>query len=165
MLRIFEAKTEKELAVVRELFEEYAYFLKTDIYQKIDSRFREQHWQELEEDTKYLPGDYGAPKGCILLAEYQGQAAGCVAIKELDVEICKMKRLYVRPQFRNLGIGKGLSKAIIEHGEKLGYHCMRLHTSQLLDAAMELYKALGFKEIAPYQQSLTETSVFLELKL
>jgi len=112
-----------------------------------------------------LPGSYAPPKGCILLAEYQHQPAGCVALRELDGGICQMKRLYVRPQLRNLGVGNKLVEGIIGKGQELGYHCMRLNTNRLLDSALKLYASLGFKEIEPFEQPLTKTSVFMELKL
>jgi ribosomal protein S18 acetylase RimI-like enzyme len=165
MLKLFEAKTEKDFKLAGTLFLEYVDFLKERFYKYVDQQWATGHWQYLEKEAKTLPGSYAHPQGCILLAEYKGQIAGCIALKELDDGICQMKRLYVRPQFRNLGIGNKLVEGIIEKGRESGYYCMRLNTNRLLDSALKLYSSLGFKEIEPFEQPYTETSVFMELKL
>ena len=165
MLKIYPVKTNEDIEIAKTLFEEYADFLKERFYEYFDAEWSVQHWESLEKEIRDFPEEYSSSTGCVLLAEYQGQTVGCVAVKKLSDGICQMKRLYVRDQFRKLGIGKECAKAIIEKGRKLGYHSMRLNTNRLLKAAMELYESLGFKEIAPYEQSLTETSVFMELKL
>jgi len=165
MLKIYSAETDEDLEIVKTLVVEYLNFLKNRFYKYVDWQWADGHCQNLEQEIRGLQSDYRLRKGCILLADYQGRAAGCVVLKGLSDGTCQMKRFYVRPQFRNLGIGKELAKAVIEQGRALGYHSMRVHTNQLLDTALKLYVSLGFKEILPYEQSLTETSVFMELKL
>jgi putative acetyltransferase len=165
MLKIFEAKTGRDFKLAETLFLEYVDFLKERFYKYVDQQWAVGHWQYLEQEARTLPGSYASPKGCILLAEYQVAIAGCVALKELDGGTCQMKRLYVRPQFRNSGVGNNLVKGIIGKGHELGYYCMRLNTNRLLDSALKLYASLGFKEIEPFEQPHTETSVFMELKL
>ena len=64
------------------------------------------------------------PTGCLLLAIYQNEAAGCVALKRIDKKICEMKRLFVRPQFQHKGIGRALAEAIIERAKTAGYKQM-----------------------------------------
>lgn len=165
MLKIYPAATNEDLEAVKEVFVEYADFLKERFYECFDTEWSVSHSIGLDGEIGDFPGEYGTSTGCLLLAEYQGQTVGCVALKKFSDGICQMKRLYVRPQFRNLGIGKELVKDIIETGRKLGYDSMRLNTNRLLEAATGLYISLGFKEIPPYEQSFTETSVFMELWL
>jgi len=76
-----------------------------------------------------------------------------------------VKRLYVRPQFRRLGIGRMLAEAIIAEARRIGYACMRLDTVPSMEAARALYVSLGFREIGAYRHNPIAGAVFMELKL
>ena len=108
---------------------------------------------------------YGPPRGRLLLADYNGEAAGCVAPRPLDNDICEMKRLYVRPGFRFLGLGRKLCLAVIDAARDLGYVRMRLDTLASMTGALALYRALGFQPTQPYTHSPFEDAIFLELAL
>jgi ribosomal protein S18 acetylase RimI-like enzyme len=75
-----------------------------------------------------------------------------------------MKRLYVRPQFRGLKIGNALVEAVIECARQIGYRSMRLDTLPKLEAALSLYRSVGFEEIAPYHDYPVR-AIFMELEL
>ena len=60
------------------------------------------------------------PKGCLLLATYKDNLAGCVGLRELGDSVCEMKRLYVRQEFRGLKIGRALANAVIERARTDG---------------------------------------------
>jgi ribosomal protein S18 acetylase RimI-like enzyme len=154
MLHVFETQTEKGVECVRMLFEEYADSLDFDL-----------DFQNFQEELAGFPGDYGPPRGCLLLADYEGHLAGCVALRPLGNTVCEMKRLYVRPEFRSLGIGRALAKAIVEQGRKIGYTHMRLDTAPSMQAARALYVSLGFRRIDPYRYNPIEGAVFMELEL
>jgi ribosomal protein S18 acetylase RimI-like enzyme len=154
MLRIIKAGINEDIQNVRLLFEEYANSLGFDL-----------DFQNFDNELKTLPGEYSEPGGCLLLAFYNGQLAGCVALRKLQNEICEMKRLYVRPHFRNLKIGKTLAEAIIEEAKKIGYVYMRLDTVPSMKKAQELYTSLGFKEIPAYRYNPISGAMFMELKL
>ncbi len=100
-----------------------------------------------------------------MLYEWKGQAAGCAGLKQIDSDICEMKRLYVRPAFRDKGIGKKLTLEIINEGRRMGYKCMRLDTLISMKEAVHLYEALGFKYIAPYRYNPLPGALYLELNL
>jgi len=140
---------------VRALFVEYGESLNFDLcFQSFDRELRE------------LPGVYSPPHGRLLLADVDGQPAGCAALKPLADGVCEMKRLCVRPRYRGLGIGMALAKRILADAKQAGYSRMRLDTiSGLMDPAITLYRSLGFEEIPPYYSNPIPNAVYFELKL
>jgi putative acetyltransferase len=76
-----------------------------------------------------------------------------------------MKRLYVRPAFRALSVGRRLAERAIHEAREAGYSRIRLDTLPSMAAAQDLYRQLGFREIPPYRDNLVEGAVFLELEL
>lgn len=154
MPKVVQVKTRENLEIVRRLFEEYAASLEFDL-----------GFQNFEGELANLPGGYVPPAGCLLLAMYQGQPAGCVGMNQLSEAVCEMKRLYVRPDFRGLKIGRALAEAIIEQARRIGYARMRLDTVPSMQVARALYVSLGFKEISPYRYNPIKGTVFMELKL
>jgi putative acetyltransferase len=154
MLKILQAHTGENLKFIKTFFKEYANSLDFDL-----------DFQDFDKELANFPGDYAPPKGCLLLARDEDKLAGCVALRELSEGVCEMKRLYVKPQFRGLGIGRALTEAIIQEAHKIGYNRMRLDTAPSMKAARMLYASLGFKEISPYRYNPLEGAVFMELTL
>jgi GNAT superfamily N-acetyltransferase len=140
MLKIYPVETGEDLEIAKQLFIEYAESLEFDLC-----------FQNFEEELADLPGEYAPPEGCLLLAKYQDKAAGCVALRKLSdgvcEGICEGKRLYVRPEFRGLKIGRKLVEAIIAEARKIGYSSIRGDTVPSMQIAQALYASLGFKEI------------------
>jgi len=154
MLSIRAAVAGDELLQVRRLFEEYAAGLAIDLC-----------FQGFEEELAGLPGQYEPPEGGLLLAFWGNAPAGCVAFRPLEAGICEMKRLYVRPEFRALGVGRELAERVIREAAQVGYGKMRLDSLPSMVVARKLYRRLGFREIAPYRPNPVKGAVFLELEL
>lgn len=142
------------LANIKELFIEYAESLGVDL-----------SFQGFEDELNNLPGKYAEPEGCIILASVEDAPAGCVALRKINNEICEMKRLYVKSQFRSLGLGKKLANSIIEKARELGYDYVRLDTLPTMKRAQEMYREMGFYEIEPYIYNPVEGTKYLEKKL
>lgn len=147
--------------LLKELFVEYAESLGFSLA-----------YQGFATELAELPGKYTPPTGALLLARVDGRAAGAVALRQLAGEICEMKRLYVRPAYRGLRTGEGLSigralaVGIVEKARALGYRRLRLDTiAGKMDAAMKLYRSMGFVTIAPYYPSPIPDTAYMELVL
>lgn len=154
MIKIVSAETEELLEKARGLFLEYAVSLGFDL-----------GFQDFEQEMADFPDEYSAPHGCLLLALYGEELAGCVALRGLGNGICEMKRLYVKPAFRGLKVGRTLAEAIIKAGKDLGYTHMRLDTVPYMKEAISVYRSLGFKEIDSYRYNPIEGATYMELAL
>ena len=139
-----------DISIVRELFLEYAQSLGVDLA-----------FQDFDREVATLPGDYDP----ILIAHWNSEPAGCVALHPIAADVCEMKRLYVRPQFRGHSIGRTLAERILADARSRGFARMRLDTLPSMLEAIPLYRSLGFKEIPPYRFNPVPGSKFMELDL
>ncbi len=141
--RLFTPTAPAELDGVRTLFVEYAAALNVDLC-----------FQNFTAELQGLPGEYCAPRGGLLLATVDGELAGCCAMRPLDsvdyTNACEMKRLFVRPAFRGLQLGRMLAERILDSARLAGYACILLDTLDDMESARALYQELGFEEIPPY---------------
>ena len=142
-IEIIVARSPEQLEAARALFTEYAENLGVDLC-----------FQGFTEELAQLPGDYGEPRGTLLLALVDGEVAGCCALRPIDdvdyINAAEMKRLYVRKAFRGFGLGRQLAEAVLEAGVRLGYATVLLDTLDDMESARALYEDLGFEEIPPY---------------
>jgi len=106
--------------------------------------------QDFRGELAALPGHYTRPGGALLLAEVNGRAAGCIAVRRFDRDDCELKRLYVDRPFRGLSLGRLLVEAALEVGVDLGYRRALLDSTPEMVHALALYRDLGFLPIAPY---------------
>ena len=149
------AESPDQIAAIRELFLEYAQSLSFSLC-----------FESFDQELAGLPGDYAPPDGRLLLATSNGQPAGCVALHKLVPEICEMKRLYVRPQFRGKGLGRELAEKVIAEARQIGYKKLRLDTVEpVMKTAVAMYRRLAFREIPPYWQNPIEGALYMELEL
>jgi ribosomal protein S18 acetylase RimI-like enzyme len=109
---------------------------------------------------------YAPPEGALLLATFDGQAAGCVGLHKLADGVCEMKRLYVRQAFRERGLGRRLAESLIAEARVTGYTKMRLDTiADQMKPAIMLYRNLGFREIDSYRLNPISGALYMELTL
>ena len=146
---------------IKLLFSEY-----TDILIEGDPSFKEYlEIQNYDDELKHLEKKYGLPDGRLYLVYYNNEVAGCIGLKKIDKKNCEMKRLYVRPKFRGKQIGEQLIEKIIKAAKEIGYSYMLLDTLPFLKGAIYLYKKYGFYEIASYNNSPMDTSIYMKLDL
>ena len=163
-IQIVPAQSPAQIEQARELFLEYAQSLGFSLC-----------FQNFDKELAGLPGDYAPPDGRLLLAESDGKLAGCVALHRLatasdtersDANICEMKRLYVRPEFRGQNIGRNLAERAIAEARGIGYTHMRLDTvGGKMDRAIAMYRQMGFREIESYRENPMPGVLYMELSL
>jgi len=142
-----------DLETIRTLLREYAAYLNASV--------GEEHicLENYEKELMTLPAPYQSPGGTILVALVEDEPAGVIALKPLTPlrsafpgeRACEMKRLWVRPGFRGLGIGGLLSKRLIEEARARGYTAIYLDTMPAtMQAANRIYAGMGFAPVERY---------------
>ena len=155
MISIIPAETPEQIEEARALFREYESWLGLDLC-----------FQGFEAELANLPGKYKQPDGRLFLASVDEETAGCIALRKFQEDICEMKRLYVRREFRGLGLGKILIEKLIEEARAGGYKKMRLDTlPDKMPKAVGLYTAYGFRQIPAYYHNPYGETSFMELDL
>jgi putative acetyltransferase len=153
--QFLQAESPVQISQARELFLEYAQSLGFSLC-----------FQGFDKELASLPGEYSPPSGRLLLAEFEGQLAGCVALHKLEDGICEMKRLYLRPQFRGKRLGRALADRIIAKARQIGYQRIRLDTVEpVMKDAVAMYRKIGFREIPPYRANPIDGALYMELEL
>ena len=149
-------RTLEDLQAVVGLFAGYAASLPVDL-----------GYQDFDAELAGLPGKYTPPAGELLLArDPEGEALGCVGLRPIPFEgCCEMKRLFLLPTARGLGLGRALADAVIETARQRGYRELRLDTLPSMQAAISLYGQMGFERIAPYYAPTPEGTIFMRLTL
>jgi ribosomal protein S18 acetylase RimI-like enzyme len=154
MTELIAARFPDQLALVQEIFSEYAASLGVDL-----------SFQDFDAELAALPGKYASPKGCILLAFDAGQLVACGAMRPIDDTTAEMKRLYVRPAGRGQQLGRRLAERLCELAREAGYLRIRLDTLPEMKAAQQLYASLGFTSIPPYVFNPVPGTQFLQREL
>jgi len=146
---------------IRELFTEY-----TDMLVRESPEFKGYlDIQHYDDELLDLSVKYGLPEGRLYLLRINGAPAACVALRKLDGERCELKRLYVRPAYRNRGIARQLVHQLIADARSIGYRRMLLDTLPFLETAIRMYRQIGFYDIPCYNDSPMDCTVFLALDL
>ena len=121
--------------------------------------------QHYADEIRDLEAKYGRPEGRLYLALWEGEAAGCIALRKMDEQRCEMKRLYVRPAFRGHRIGDALVDRVIQDAKAVGYRYMLLDTLPFLEGAIHMYQKRGFYEIPCYNDSPMDNTIFMQYDL
>jgi len=149
------AESPEEIALVRQLWREYW-----------DSFSLPMDFQGFGDELEGLPGSYAADGGVLLLARYEGEPAGTIAMRRLDRTSGELKRLYLRPGFRGHGLGRRLLEAVIERASTtVQYDCLYADTLPSMTEALALYQRVGFQRVEPYSNTPTPDAIYLRLKL
>ncbi|MCU1234534.1 MAG: GCN5-related N-acetyltransferase [Candidatus Solibacter sp.] len=122
-------------------------------------------FQNFSQEVAALPGDYAPPGGALALALVQGRPAGCAALRRIDDARGEVKRLYVRSEFRGLGLGKALLDWVIAQARALGYREVVGDTMPVMERALEMYLRYGFQRTGPYAANPTPGAIYIRFRL
>jgi ribosomal protein S18 acetylase RimI-like enzyme len=152
--KLLKPESAAEWREARRLVEEYASSLNLDL-----------SFQNFAHELEHFENEYSAPSGAFLLALENGSFVGCVGLRKFSDTVGEIKRLYVAPTARGLGLGEALVRGIVDEGKQLKYMRLVLDTLPTMLAARSLYQAFGFKPVAPYCYNPVPGTAFLELQL
>jgi carbonic anhydrase len=152
--RILEPRCQEDWRHARDLVEEYAASLDFDLC-----------FQDFARELDCFELEYAPPDGAFLLAARGSEYVGCVGLRRFSGADGEIKRLYVRPAARGLGIGRLLVAALIGSARQLGYARLLLDTLPSMREAQSLYLSLGFRPTAPYRPNPIPGASFLALGL
>ena len=153
-IKIKIAKTEKDFLEGKELILEYIDWLGIDL-----------SFQNFENEINNLQRMYSEPNGGLILAIINNKTVGVVGIRKFKKKDCELKRMYVKTDYRNLGIGRLILEYAIKLAKKLNYNRIKLDTHDSMRTAIRLYLDYGFEEIASYRFNPIESTRYFELKL
>lgn len=148
------ADFEREGAEVRALVDEYAAWLDFDLC-----------FQNYDDEMRHIATVYGAPLGAFFVADVDGQLAGCVGLRPREDGVGELKRLYVRPAFQGMGLGRALVDAVIAHARRVGLSRVVLDAAPQTGVAQALYSVSGFREVPPYYATPIAGTRFFELQI
>jgi putative acetyltransferase len=100
-----------------------------------------------EEDTSHFrldPSEVAEGNGAFLVAFRGAAAVGCGAVRRIDPLTAELKRMYVAPEARGLGVGRALLVALEEETRRLGLKRLVLETAIRQASAISLYESYGF---------------------
>ncbi|MCM4164296.1 MULTISPECIES: GNAT family N-acetyltransferase [unclassified Arenibacter] len=148
------AQTASDFAQAKKLILEYVAWLGIDL-----------SFQNFDKEMETLPKMYGPNEGGLFIAFRNGEAVGIAGLRKFNGQDAELKRMYVRPESRGLGIGQLLLSACMETAKKLNYKSIKLDTADFMKSAIKLYTDNGFVEIGAYRHNPHESARYFELKL
>jgi len=149
---IRQAEGEDDIEMARGLFLEYQASIDVDL-----------GYQGFTDEVASLPGAYAAPRGRLLLAEVDGVTCACIALRPLNETTCEIKRLYVRPSHRGLGLGRTMVTRVLEEAQAIGYGQVYLDTLPSMSEATAIYVSFGFEDVPPYRFSPVPGTRFMAI--
>ena len=90
------------------------------------------------------------PAGALFIARLRGQPVGCGALKLHGSAPAELKRMWIAPSARSLGLGRRLLRALEQHAREAGAAMVRLETNRALTEAIALYRRSGYVEVAAF---------------
>lgn len=122
----------------------------------------------LETELAGLPGRYGPPSGCLVLARLDREPAGCVAFYAHDTSTIEVKRMFVLPGARGHGIGGRMMDVLLAQARAAGLRRALLSSHHTMHAAHATYRRSGFRDVslsADFPSAVPGVDVCMELAL
>ncbi|TAG32109.1 MAG: GNAT family N-acetyltransferase [Sphingobacteriia bacterium] len=151
-IEIKQAQSTADFLVAKALILEYTAWLGIDL-----------SFQNFDAELATMPTTYGDSNGALFIVFNNNNPVGVAGIKRFSNHECEVKRMFVQPSSRGLGIGEILLTNCIQAAKKLNYSCIKLDTAGFMKSAIKLYTDNGFIEIPAYRHNPYEEAKFFEL--
>lgn len=160
---IVKVRTGEDLSIITKLFTAYTTWLNIDLT-----------FQDFANELASLPGKYAPPTGELLLARRtaDGKSLGCIALRPLPPQArtehdrtCEVKRLYVLPAARGMGVSRALVAECLSIARDLGCKEAKLDTLPHMQAVIETYESFGFVDCEKYYETPLEGTKFMKCVL
>lgn len=164
---IRETELPKDLVALEDLWLEYLTWTSEEVEARYG--FRKSAREVVERDIATIER-FVPPDGRLLLAVVDAVAVGTVCMQRIGPDVAELKRMYVRPEHRNGGLGQALVDRLIVMVRGAGYSRIELDSPDFMTAAHRLYRARGFIDVGPYPgteipESLWSRWLFMERTL
>ncbi|MCK0189858.1 GNAT family N-acetyltransferase [Arenibacter sp. F20364] len=153
-IKIKLASTATDFSNAKELILEYVAWLGIDL-----------SFQNFEKEMEGLPQMYSPSEGGLFIAYKDGDAVGIAGLRKFSELDGELKRMYVKPNSRGLGLGALLLTACLDAAKKLKYQTVKLDTADFMKSAIKIYTDNGFVEIPAYRHNPHESARYYELSL
>ena len=125
-------------------------------FSELAARF--EHGFDVDRASPDAPSDLVPPNGLLLVATLAGDAVGCGVLRHHDLHAVvpgwsEIKRLWVSPSVRGIGLGRRLLDALEQRAALAGAPVVRLDTNRVLTEAIAMYRAAGYREIARFNDN------------
>ena len=157
-MKIYQMLTEQDQQKFKTLSIEYVQWIFDQVNIHYDFTVEGDANDYVTEDMKSID-KLMPPIGCLFLCEVEGELAGMAGMRELAPDICEIKRMYVRPEFRGRGVARTLFTRLETIAKEKKYPKMRLDSGSFMTSAHKLYRANGFQQINPYEGSEVHTEL------
>jgi carbonic anhydrase len=164
MIAVSRAETQEDIEAVRDLIRSFFRWAMAEIAQTDNPGV----FADLETELALLPGRYGPPAGCLILARLDGMPAGCVAFYGQDAMTMEIKRMFVRPEARGHSVGRLMLEALISEARASGYRRAILSSHHSMHAAHSVYRRNGFVQVpvtAEFPSAIEGIDVCMEMML
>jgi len=135
---------------------EYLDWVLSEVQKRYDidlTSVAEQTVQEYVENNIESLATYRPREGSFYLLQEGEEFVGMGAIRKLNKDVCEIKRMYIRPEFRGKGFGKALLQQLLAKGKEFGFSAVYLDTGLFMKAAQHIYRSAGFIEREQYPES------------
>jgi len=125
-----------------------AHYCLGEYYRELGERFD----GGFDPELSLLPSleEFAPPRGVFLVARLRGEPVGCGGLKPISADAAYLKRMWIAPDARGLGLARRLLGALEEQAAAMGYSVVRLETNKTLVEALQLYRSSGYREVPPF---------------
>jgi GNAT superfamily N-acetyltransferase len=151
--------------VVDPLFREYGEWVAGRLGQEVGITFTDtdlaRHHAAFRAEHPRLRGS----RGRLLVARLGGDPVGVGTLKPVDEPTAEIKRMYVRPAARELGVGRAILAQLLQDARAEGYATVRLETLRFMTVAQAMYRSFGFVEVSGFEGSEAANTVLEPLTI